>query len=296
MEMQQIQYFIQIAELENISKAAEKLHISQPSLSSSLQRLETDPRYSVFDRNGKRISLNEHGKRFLENARQILNLVADSKLPGQSTHCSGRLSIAFQNHNDYVYNQILAYKAEHPEIQIDIYQSTLSEAFSLLSYDFIISNSTLTFPVPMHYRLLEERSWYIVVPKSSPLAKRRLLSFSDLAGQPFCFLRDSFGHMEDGYQLCLSNHFLPNITFTTNSPYYKLFFLSQGSAYGFIPTGWKKTYEAYPQLAVIPLEGYQNYVSIIISWARGRRLSETAEQFLGFLQEHTHCLASAPHS
>ena len=284
MEIQQIQYFVQIARLENISKAAEKLHISQPSLSSSLQRLEAELGYEVFDRNGKRISLNKQGKRFLENANQILTLIADSKLPGH-TASGGRLSVAFQNHNDFIYELLLSYKSLNPDIQMDIFQGTLSEPFSLMPYDFIISNSTLTFPIPMHYRLIEERSWYVVVPADSSLAGRKQLSFSDLEGLPFCFLRDSFGHTEDAYQLCLNHQFLPNVTFTTNSPYYKLFFLSQGTACGFIPTGWKKTYEAYPKLAVIPLEGYQNYVSIILSWARGKKLSETAVRFLEFLQE-----------
>lgn len=66
MELLQIKYFKVIAETENISKAAEQLYIAQPSLSQTLKRLEDELGTPLFDRTGKRITLNCAGKTFSE--------------------------------------------------------------------------------------------------------------------------------------------------------------------------------------------------------------------------------------
>lgn len=58
MEWLQLQYFQMVAQLENISRAAEALHVSQPSLTKMIQRLERDVGTPLFDREKKRIRLN----------------------------------------------------------------------------------------------------------------------------------------------------------------------------------------------------------------------------------------------
>lgn len=65
MELQQLRYFVRVAQVESISKAAKSLHISQPALSKSIMRLEQELGCDLFDRTGKRIHLNEKGREFL---------------------------------------------------------------------------------------------------------------------------------------------------------------------------------------------------------------------------------------
>ena len=62
MEIQQFRYFLAAARYENLTKAAEDLHIAQPALSQSIKRLETELGVSLFDRKNHRIELNEQGK------------------------------------------------------------------------------------------------------------------------------------------------------------------------------------------------------------------------------------------
>ena len=62
MEIQQFRYFLTAARYENLTKAAEELHIAQPALSQSVKRLETELGVSLFDRKNHRIELNEQGK------------------------------------------------------------------------------------------------------------------------------------------------------------------------------------------------------------------------------------------
>ena len=75
MEITKIKQFIVIAEEESISKAADRLYISQPALSKSLSILENELSCTLFDRVGRRLILNSQGKRFMVYARQISDIL-----------------------------------------------------------------------------------------------------------------------------------------------------------------------------------------------------------------------------
>ena len=77
MEIQQLRYFLEVARLGNMTKAAEKLHIAQPALSQSIKRLEQDLGAPVFQRNGKRIQLNHAGNVLLKKIQPIMETLND---------------------------------------------------------------------------------------------------------------------------------------------------------------------------------------------------------------------------
>ncbi len=71
MELLQLKYFQTVARLEHMTKAAEELHIAQPSLSKTIARLEKDLGVPLFDRQGRQITLNSFGKVFLKRVERI---------------------------------------------------------------------------------------------------------------------------------------------------------------------------------------------------------------------------------
>lgn len=73
MELTQLRYFKTVAACENMSQAAEKLHISQPALSASVKRLEEELGVSLFDRTKNRIQLNDAGRLALTYADAVLD-------------------------------------------------------------------------------------------------------------------------------------------------------------------------------------------------------------------------------
>jgi DNA-binding transcriptional LysR family regulator len=72
MEMRHLRYFIAVAEAENVTRAAESLHVSQPPLSRQIHDLEEELGLPLFDRTGKSLQLNAAGKVFLVEARAVL--------------------------------------------------------------------------------------------------------------------------------------------------------------------------------------------------------------------------------
>lgn len=91
MSLTQIQYFVAVAEEENVTRAARRLHVSQPPLSRQLLKLEDELGAPLFDRASageKRMQLSPEGRTFLAHARRIL---AEVEAAEQSVKASGAL-------------------------------------------------------------------------------------------------------------------------------------------------------------------------------------------------------------
>src|SRR5205814_7464147 len=78
MELRHLRYFVAVAEEENVSRAALKLHISQPGLSRQIRDLEGELGFMLLERKAKSVSLTEAGKAFLIEARAVLERTEDA--------------------------------------------------------------------------------------------------------------------------------------------------------------------------------------------------------------------------
>src|SRR5215813_2626219 len=80
MELRHLKYFIAVAEELNFSRAAERLHVSQPPLSQQIKQLEEEVKVQLLDRSTRSVRLTSAGRLFLEHARQILAQVESAVL------------------------------------------------------------------------------------------------------------------------------------------------------------------------------------------------------------------------
>ncbi len=72
MEMHQLRYFVAVAQTSSFSRAAERCHVSQPSLSQQIQKLERGLKHQLFERLGRRVVLTDAGRPLLARAKAIL--------------------------------------------------------------------------------------------------------------------------------------------------------------------------------------------------------------------------------
>lgn len=284
MELLQLKYFEMVARYENVSRAAEELHISQPSLSNSLLRLERELGYPLFTRRKRRLELNSNGRYFLSLTRKMLSLANAAKLPGAGALPPARISIAFQNYNERIFSLVERFHRENPHVEFDVYGSTLEEPFAGETYDFLVGSSSARLPVSLHSLTVEDRGYFAVLPRSHPLAEREALDLRELREESFCFLRDSGGNFEHAYQFCIETGFLPKCVFSTNHPYFKLRFLQRGECVGVIPTGWREAYAETGTLSVLPLEGLEKFSEIQLLWSDETLESYPAASFLEFVR------------
>src|SRR5438270_1704656 len=105
MELRHLRYFVAVGEEENMSRAAVKLHVSQPGLSKQVRDLEDEIGFSLLQRTAKSVRLTEAGRVFLDNARALLQhadeavkearAVARAELPNSTSATHRRQSPKF---------------------------------------------------------------------------------------------------------------------------------------------------------------------------------------------------------
>ena len=78
MELRHLRYFVAVAEAENVTRAATRLHVSQPALSRQIHDLEDEIGFQLFERSAKALRLTAAGKTFLTEARAVLQHAEDA--------------------------------------------------------------------------------------------------------------------------------------------------------------------------------------------------------------------------
>lgn len=126
--------FYWVAELKSFSKAAEKLFISQPAISYSIKRLESDLNSSLFTRNGKTIELTETGtllKGYVEKAFENIGAGYNQIITGDD-ELSGNLKIGVYSHIGafYLSEHLATFMKKNPKVRLTVYNSTFEEMHS----------------------------------------------------------------------------------------------------------------------------------------------------------------------
>lgn len=212
MELLQIKYFRVIAETENISKAAERLSIAQPSLSQTLKRLEDELGVPLFDRSGKKITLNKAGKVFLKYCDEITASLNNARLEldelkGLETE---DVSIEVRSASLLIPDIIKKIRERDDRIMPHIFQSGCNDA-DLKIYSDITEHSGSS-------ELLMREPLGVVIPEAHPLAgkseiyRRDLEQFGFISLSPECSLYKIISHF------CEKANFQPNISTYVDSP------------------------------------------------------------------------------
>ena len=194
MELRHLRYFIAVAEKLHFSRAAERLHVSQPPLSQQIKQLEEEVEVRLFDRSKRWVRLTSAGRLFLEHARQVLTQVDSAVLAARRTmrgECV-RLSVACTPWADLmaVPRILRRFSKVHPQIQIEI--QTLNSVLQLRAIKTRTVDVGFMFPPGADKDLQIERlvahPLVVALPSNHRLAARAHLSPRDLAGESYVTL------------------------------------------------------------------------------------------------------------
>jgi DNA-binding transcriptional LysR family regulator len=199
LELYELNVFLQAAEAQSFTAAADRLHISQPAVSMQISNLETRLNMSLFDRSSRNIRLTEEGEALLPLAREILNFGTHIEEAMASLHgeLSGHLQIGCSTSGGrYVLPQLIArFRRQHPKVRVTVGICTPSGAVDQVcdgrSQLGILSSEAGCRDV--EYRAFFEDRVVLIAPVEHPFAERESIQPRELVGQPMILREETAG-------------------------------------------------------------------------------------------------------
>ena len=224
MELSQLAYLRVVARTEHFTRAAEELHITQPSLSKSIANLERELGTRLFDREGKRVHLNAYGQAFLDKAEQILALseeaafmIQDMKL-GDRGHVRIGSSFPITPPSPIYYYQY-DFFLHHPNVALSLHVLPGGQIESMLEQrelDFGVSQAAASRTGISSQPLYTDKLGIIVGPSHS-LAGARSVPLELLSGESFLCNNAAPDPNDSALHLCALAGFTPNIIYEGES-------------------------------------------------------------------------------
>jgi len=214
--MHQIVYFVKLAQLGNFTRAAEACHVSQPTLSHQIAKLEQELGRPLFERLGRGARLTDAGRVLKERADQILTLVDDARDCVVADAEAGRLVVAaIPTVAPYLLPKILVrFAADNPKARIDVREYPTAEILERITAGEI-DLAILALPIPdeaLQVETLLTEKLLLALPARHPLADKPRVRFKDLAHEPFVLLHDTHCLAGETKQFCASHSLAPVTT------------------------------------------------------------------------------------
>ena len=222
MKLRQLQYFIAVAEELSFSRAAIKLHVAQPSLSTQIKALEEEIGARLFERDKRHVSLTPAGRRFEKRAAMVLSLAESAKKEASSTE-QGQLGTidlgytALSMFSTMLPHAIRRFQQQQPNVVVTLRELTSLEQLHELGERTLDVGVLRKVDVaaPKGIRIVE---WYrtplvAAMPKDHPRARAGSLSLSDLKDEPFIMYprRAGTGIYWQVMELCTTAGFRPRV-------------------------------------------------------------------------------------
>jgi len=191
MELRQLRQVIVLAETLNFRRAAERLHMAQPPLSTSIKKLEEELGVQLFERLPSGLKLTPAGDVVLRHARRTVFFAEQTRRAGREGESGeqGTLRLGFVGSATYslMPRIIRAFRSKYPRVDIVIDESTTVELLRGVeahALDVALVRFPVVEPTAAELALLRPERLMAAVSLDSPLAERNAVSISDLAQEP----------------------------------------------------------------------------------------------------------------
>lgn len=213
MEVDQLRYFLRVAERQNFTRAAEELSISQSALSRSIQKLEEELGQPVFERKTRSVALTEAGVLLQSRAQQVLTLIEDTKAEISDDGESGQIRLgAIPTIAPYFLPDLLRnFSTDFPKAMIVVQEDTTDNLLKRCSQGEI-DLAILALPVPARYLEVEElfkEELLLVLPPEHPLVDKPQVRLADIKPFPFVLLDEAHCLSDNIVSFCRQRSFHP---------------------------------------------------------------------------------------
>ena len=193
MELRHLRYFVAVAEMENVSRAALKLHVSQPALSRQIRDLEDELGFSLLERTAKSVRLTDAGRAFLDNARALLQSADDAVTKARAVASAEptELHVGYSpTPTAEILPKILrAFQRAMPNVHVRLHDWSNKDILEgirdgRLQLGLIVPPAKASALPDLRYEELFHERVCVAVAPQHPFARRRAIPLADVAAEP----------------------------------------------------------------------------------------------------------------
>ncbi|MBQ9552764.1 MAG: LysR family transcriptional regulator [Clostridia bacterium] len=280
MNLNQLEYFVAVAETLNFTRAAERCYISQTAMTQQIRSLEKSIGVPLFDRDSHHVQLTAAGSAYLNEARAILSrsneAIRIARLADEGV--SGELTLGFisgYGHSDFI-PILRRFRQSCPGIQTTLLRGNSSVLTDHLvnqrcDFAFTISPFQRTNPL-LEHRHLRRYPVMAVLPAGHKLSRKQAVTYSDLEHCPFIMMQPTDrpkDQMEESLLIYRRGGYLPQIAAIEGEPETLMLMIAAGLGVSVLPEYITRPYENSKELAILPMvrqDGAEETVDFEVCW------------------------------
>ncbi|MDR1246411.1 MAG: LysR family transcriptional regulator [Clostridiales Family XIII bacterium] len=291
MEIRHLQYFKQVCEDRNLSKAAKNLFITQQGLSHAIQTLERELNVSLFLRNKNGVTPTAAATYLLSETEEVLTLfdALKEKMSAMSKAASGKvtLSLTIGAMSYFAPKLVGEFHERHPQIELRLIENP-----DMLCDESVLNGKAdiacTTGPIDgdmIEWLPLFSDSVMIMMRKDNPLAMRDTLSFDDLKSEDFILPPVEFKWHNIIIDRCRDVGFEPSISYSIGDLHAMFRIIAENGGVGFVHNNLAETFRER-MIALIPLLPDEKlYWRLGLARKKGSKLSSAAQLVAGYISE-----------
>ena len=283
MDLYQVRYFLTIAETGSFSRAAERLYLSQPSLSTGIKKLEQEFGVTLFERGGRRTVLTEAGRAFMEKATIIMGQyqAALYELKGFHEQPTLRVGVLSTMRVAALADLVSTFQQHYPHVILELHEGTLAQlqdgleqgeidvAVTVLSDRDSPQTSTRLFCQPL----------LLAVPLRHPWAQRASIRLAELDGQPVID-RINCEFFQQECDILKAANIHPKVVYRASHEEWVIALIRAGLGISIMPR-----WQGLTDMVYVPIAELDFQRQIGVKW-RQQNCSELVEQFCHFAGSH----------
>jgi LysR family hydrogen peroxide-inducible transcriptional activator len=285
MEMHQLRYVVAVARAGNFSRGAEQCHVSQPSLSQQILKLEEELGERLFDRMKREAKLTPHGEAFLHRALKILEEVDSAKREASDAQklLRGRLIVGvLPTIAPYLLPQVLvAFAEKFPRVEIVVQEDTTARLLKLAQayeIDFALASRPIQ-DQRMEVKDLFTEELRLALPVGHRLTRKRTVRLADLEKERFIVMKEGHCLGDQVLNFCERRDLSPTVRFRSAQLETVQALVRSGVGISLVPAmATRSEREDLPQYRSLLAPKPER--KIVAVWPKQRPLGRAANEFL----------------
>jgi len=283
MELQQLRLFLAAAESESFTRGAERAFVSQPALSASISKLETEMGVKLFTRNKRNVVLTPAGRKLLRRAKMIVGECAKAKneLKHHDIQKSLRLGVINTLSILRVAELIEQYRRENPELKLEVIDASAAEMERLEREDRIDVALTVLSKKPrlvrefVNSQVLFSEPYVLALPVNHHLSRSSCISLEALSREPF-IARSHCEHRQVMVELLKKQEIRLNVAYITNQDDRAISLVESNVGVALVPEHYSSV-----KMVKVPLEGQPISRTVGFEWGENGSMEEV-QRFVGY--------------